>query len=133
MFPCDDYEFFLRTARDYRHAGQEEASVRSRLENFSQMYGICPCITTEIWNNVAEDPNTDDILGSSKPEPKHLLWALFFLRHYPTENVAATVFRTTEKTFRKWIWLLIPLIAGMQGVVSSLVGCGSTIQVYRNK
>eukprot|EP00474_Spongospora_subterranea_P000466 CRZ00924.1 hypothetical protein [Spongospora subterranea] len=40
----------------------------------------------------------------------HLLMALYFLKIYPLEEVAAATFKVTEKTYRKWIWILIERI-----------------------
>jgi hypothetical protein len=40
-------------------------------------------------------------------EQKHLLWTLFFLKNYPTANVAARHFACDEKTYRLWIWRVI--------------------------
>ena len=75
---CDELEF-LCLACLYCDAGGQAPSLSSCLESYSQMYSICPFITTKIWNNLAEDPDTDDMLGRNQPSPKHLPWTSFFL------------------------------------------------------
>jgi hypothetical protein len=43
-------------------------------------------------------------------EVKHVLWALYFLKVYTTENVAASFWRVDEKTLRMWIWRVIDVL-----------------------
>jgi hypothetical protein len=40
-------------------------------------------------------------------EPKHLLWALLFLKVYGNETTHASIVFTSPKTFRKWAWNVI--------------------------
>jgi hypothetical protein len=48
--------------------------------------------------------------------PKHLLWTLLFLKVYGTEILSALA-KTSRKMFRKWYWLVLPLIAEMDTYV----------------
>ena len=43
-------------------------------------------------------------------KPIHLLWALYFLKVYPTEDLAANLFGTSRETYRKWVWKVIGLL-----------------------
>jgi hypothetical protein len=54
----------------------------------------------------------------AKAAPKHLLWALFFLKVYTTENVAAVIMCCDEKTIRLWSWVMVGAIAGLDCVSS---------------
>ena len=123
MVTCEAIEFLQTSNSLYVQPGDDRRTLRGSLERYTQMYGVCPSITEFLWNYLVEDPCTDDLLGSNRPCPKHMLWTLFFLRHYPTEAVAATIFHVGEKTFRKWVWLMIPVIAGMTHVVRTRVVC----------
>jgi hypothetical protein len=40
--------------------------------------------------------------------PTHFLWGLLLLFSYDTESRLASRVNTTRKTFRKWVWFVIP-------------------------
>ena len=55
---------------------------------------------------------------------KHLLWTLYFLKAYPKEGLACAVIggsggAVDPKTFRKWVWLFIAVIADLKECVVS--------------
>ena len=53
-------------------------------------------------------------------QPKHLLWCLFFLKSYTSENAVAASVGADEKTFRKWFWYVIGCLNDLeQDLVSS--------------
>ena len=39
--------------------------------------------------------------------PKHLLWMLFFLKQYKSENVICAQFGCNEKPLHNWVWSII--------------------------
>jgi hypothetical protein len=39
--------------------------------------------------------------------PVYLLWCLYFLKNYPVAEIAAAVWRVSERTFREWVWRVI--------------------------
>jgi hypothetical protein len=49
--------------------------------------------------------------------PIHLLWVLYFLKVYTTENHNASVAGVDEKTFRKWTWIVVYAIAAIPDLV----------------
>ena len=49
-------------------------------------------------------------MSTQYAEPKHLLWALLFLKVYASEQVIRKFTGADEKTSRKWIWLFIGYI-----------------------
>jgi hypothetical protein len=51
--------------------------------------------------------------------PIHLLWALYFLKVYTTENHNASVAGIDETTFRKWTWIVVYAIAAIPDLVSN--------------
>lgn len=84
-------------------------SERVGMRRYKSMFGVTPCICHIIWKLIQPKlPN-----GSS---PIHLLWALYFLKNYNTEEVNRAVFRADEKTIRKWIWVFIDHISRMRVV-----------------
>ena len=43
--------------------------------------------------------------------PEHLSWNFKFLKTYKTESLLAADFRVSRKTFRKWLWKTLRMIA----------------------
>ena len=78
-------------------------------------YQVC----SELWNLISPT----DIENLKGGHPKHLLWALLFLKCYCTEPILTRVVGGVDgKTFRKWAWLFVSAMAGLkQRVVSSLM------------
>ena len=53
--------------------------------------------------------------------PRHLLWSLYFLKAYCTENVAAQFCKCDEKTYRKWIFEVLPRVTSISVVRRALI------------
>ena len=54
--------------------------------------------------------------------PKHLLWALHFMKVYPKQSpgclaVGASAGAVDPKTHRKWVWAFIDAVANLDNVV----------------
>ena len=47
-------------------------------------------------------------------KPKHLLWAVIFLKTYTTESSLAVAIGVDEKTLRKWIFIIINAISDLE-------------------
>ena len=59
-------------------------------------------------------------------DPKHLLWALHFMKVYPKQStgcsaVGASAGAVNPKTHRKWIWAFIEAFAELIDEVVSLI------------
>jgi hypothetical protein len=82
-------------------------------------YDVC----SEVWNLI-NPSETEELEGA---HPKHLLWALLFLKCYCTMPILTRVVGgVDEKTFRKWTWVFVAAVAGLKPrVVSFLVDCCS--------
>ena len=48
--------------------------------------------------------------------PVHLLWSLMFLKVYASEHINSMIAEVDEKTFRKWTWKFIRLLADLSAV-----------------
>lgn len=66
------------------------------------LFGIAPLNCSRVWF---------DIVVPQGGSPKHLLWALSFLRSYENETSFARTFNCEAKTARKWVWLFVDAIA----------------------
>lgn len=77
-------------------------------------FGLSAKVIVTIWNRL--------IAEGHMPEGavlKYLLWSLSFLKSYETENFYAIAFKTTEKTFRQWIWKLVLALSRLDMVSRS--------------
>lgn len=87
----------------YGNCGSQVARRRHQ-----SLFGINPLKCSILW---------DMAIIPEGARPKHLLWALLFARTYLPEETLASMCRVQEKTFRKWVWLMVSAI----GAISSLI------------
>ena len=72
---------------------------------FKASFGISVEVCIVVWNKyTAKFPNATH---------KHLLWGIYFLKTYPKESVAAALFGTSEKTFRKHTRVVVERIGSL--------------------
>ena len=89
---------------------------RAGLRLFRGNFGTTPAICSVIWTRLC---NADAHPAGTKPI--HLLYALFLLRTYGTEAVLKSQTGRDEKTFHKWAWAYIELLADLDVVRMWLV------------
>lgn len=87
--------------------------------SFVALFGIRPFMIYQLWRLIDEDQRT---MEGGMIAPKHLMWALLFMRHYNTEEVLASMVGVTEKTLRKWVWIAVDRISRLQLVRKVLCG-----------
>lgn len=85
----------------------DSALTRKSKANF----GVSTAMIKFIWNCLVKDE-----LLPNGAQVHHLLWTLAFLKTYETEQVYSSRFRTSEKTFRTWVWKLILAISRLNQV-----------------
>ena len=91
-------------------------------ERFKAKFGITPEICSEVWNQIAEKLNCiSQIRGLSLLGPEHILFALFFLKVYPTVRQATgTLGRSVgHRQFSKYAHFVIRQIAALYDDVVS--------------
>ena len=71
-----------------------------------------------------------DSLLSEGGRPKHLLWALYFMKVYPKQSpgclaIGASAGAIDPKTHRKWVWAFIDAVANLDDVVVSNYSVGT--------
>lgn len=85
-------------------------------------YNIC----SELWNHIDPLHNTQlqqahPRVNLSKAHPKHLFWALVFLKVYDTESVLTRLVGGVDnKTFRNWSWAFVDGISSLKPRVVSV-------------
>ena len=76
---------------------------------FIAMYGVPPEVCPIIWTHMEEDPEYYRGLL-----PRHLLWALLFLKVYATEEIHVALCGGVDpKTYRRHVWLIVGILSRM--------------------
>ena len=82
-------------------------STLSECKRFRALFGVAPNICALLW----------DLLSHRRPissRPVHLLWPLLFIKVYGSENTHRAIAGVDAKTFRKWSWCFVHLLADLQ-------------------
>ena len=74
------------------------------------LFGTSAFIMAECWNSLDD---SGVIAAPPASRPKHLLWSFYFLKAYPIEDNASTVFSTHRDTFRKHTQKIIAALANL--------------------
>jgi hypothetical protein len=82
-------------------------SIKTKERRFKEFFGINAEICAKLWTLCLP-------LLPESASPVHLLWALYFLKQYNTEGVSASFANCDEKTFRKWCWIMIDILAMLE-------------------
>lgn len=84
-------------------------SINIGMRRFKSFFGVSPLICEKVFH----------LLGGKRPrgsKPEHLLWSFLFLKQYNTEHVNHSITKADEKTFRKWVWIFVYLLAELDVV-----------------
>lgn len=93
------------TAVSFRSAALEYicATTEGQLDKlYHSNFGLSVDTTARIWVMLVHWELLPD-----KAKPKHLLWTLFFLRKYLTEDTMVIFLKTSAKTICLWIRLFL--------------------------
>ena len=91
-------------------------------ERFKAKFGVEPTICTMAWNLIVTNLNAwPPIKGFSRLRPQHILYALFFLKCYPTAcQITPNLGRNVgTRQFRNYAYFLIRQIAALTSQVVS--------------
>jgi hypothetical protein len=88
---------------------------------YRSKFGVSPLMCLAVWRKIVKARGQKGMRGT---QPKHLLWALMWLKTYQTENCMSGPAKADEKTLRKWCWFFINAIADLEAdVVSTSERC----------
>lgn len=109
-------------------SGSVAGGNREGLRSFKARFGCSPDVCSVLWEMMS--------IRRTKPRnmtPKHLLWALLFMKTYNSETMLSGLLDVERKTFRKWIWLVIRQIQRLKRkVVSVILVCVSNFVCFRH-
>ena len=91
---------------------------------FASLFGVTPKVCSIVWRKISHQ-------FTNRIEPKHLLWALLFLKCYGSESVHSALTGVDEKTFRLWVWRVVPSIGQLKEVSQEIVFCSISYPFYR--
>ena len=94
-----------------------KTSACQREYTFKAHFGMSSKATGKTWLLLETHVN---VLRPKKVLAVHMLWTLFFLKCYHTEETAVTLVRCTRKTYRLWVWEVIDRLNALKDVVVSL-------------
>jgi hypothetical protein len=78
------------------------------LRRFKEMFGCSPFLCSLLWEWLSDPEQLSPSVGI---HAIHLLWALMFLKAYFTEAIGAALCGCDEKTYRKWVWIVVGELA----------------------
>ena len=90
--------------------GHFSKSVSTKQRRWNACFGTSAPVVAQLWDWI-------DPLNSMPQGVKHchLLWALYFLKTYPTEEPGSgSVGGYDEKTWRKWVKLFVTAISYLE-------------------
>ena len=76
----------------------------SFLSSFTGVFGVSPHVCSILWGMLKKNK-------SNNVKHKHLLWTLYFLRHYPTHHEMSSWCGFSRVTVDKYIWDIIDMIS----------------------
>lgn len=93
---------------------------------FRAIFGVHWGVAAEVWYLL------DDHYPDIHRRPKHLFWALIFLKQYGNEQSHCMMIGggASLKTFRKWVWKVLEGMADLSAVVVSKMICFNYIILY---
>lgn len=110
-------DVFLEAALSIIGWAKERSSAAIGIR-FAAFFGAHPLLCSLVWRRIYQAKQ-----GSMpRAAPKHLLWALMFLKTYETEEVFSSKLEADEKTVRKWVWFFVHAIADLDVDVVSIAG-----------
>ena len=100
-------------------ANRQVVRRQKNLERFCCYFGSKPAVYSAIWTDLQTSANvtalvTQDDINGGKTCVEHLLMAAHFLKCYPKDNQAEGIFKLSDTTIRKWVWLYIEKLQALK-------------------
>ena len=85
--------------------------TKDRDRRFRSFFGASSRLVAVLWNKIEQQREIEE----PGAEPKHLLWALLFLKVYSTIEIHCSIVGwPSAKTFAKWSWYFVKRIAELK-------------------
>ena len=97
---------FINEFHQYTKNGENKSPL-TILSLFHQQFGVTPNVCAILWLKLKQNRPFDF-------KHKHLLWTLYFLRHYPTQKVMKSWTGCCKVTISKVIWPIIDKLSQLK-------------------
>ena len=104
-----DASSFLKLGQSFSEAARSDRSHATQNQRFKALCGVHPTVCAIVWGELKQSMLVEDAC-----KPKHLLWALIFLKTYTTKSSLAVAMGVDEKTLLKWIFIIIYAISDLE-------------------
>ena len=96
-----DVSSFLKLGLSlFSEAARSDRSHATQNQHFNASCGVHPTVCVIVWGEFKQFMLVEDAC-----KPKHLLWALIFLKTYTIKSSLAVAIGVDEKTLQKWIFI----------------------------
>jgi len=108
-----------RITGKYKHSRLAKVSMR----RFKSHFGVTPDVVNDSWELVLEGDviRYTNLLGTTRPDPTHLLWALMLLKVHSTWDILADFLKVDKNAVKKWSLLYLEAVAELDKEVVSFV------------
>lgn len=105
MIPVEAIEFFHK---GMEYAGRKGGNLnQTNCKRFKSFFGFTAGGCAAVWNELIPFLTEYD----QKVQFFHLLWACMFVKIYDPISVLSGIVKADEKTFSKWVWILLRTIS----------------------
>ena len=106
-----DLEYILKAGREIMCQSLSSATMTEDCQ-FHEVFGCRPLVALALWSLMFAESMVRNA------SIVHMLWALVFLKVYSKETTMSSMAGgIDEKTYQKWVWQLVSLIADLEPVV----------------
>ena len=95
-------------------AQQGRVNNNTNHRRFIANYGSKPVVYAMIWEDMLTVDDAKARIDPTKMSLNYFLLGIYFLRVYPTEEIAAGRFTLSERTVRKWCWVVAEKLQAMK-------------------
>ena len=88
----------------------ERIKVDTWDRRFRGHYGSDPVVYSKLFEDLQTTPIVEAKIQEDKISLRYFLMTIYFLRHYPNEQILESRFNVSEKTARTWVWFYVAKI-----------------------
>ena len=139
-----DANCFCKIAKQTWHSDLSVSQLANKPfceRKFKSFFKVCPEGCEFLWDQLewcCRDRSVQMTNGGGLKffwkdvRPNHLLWCLYYMKVYCSEQVAASLFGVTPKTYRKYVWVMIKFLSWLsQHLVSICINCYDCLLLYK--
>ena len=107
------YKHVLTVAAEFINASSDVYTAQEK-RAFNECFGCVEDVCVALWMLLVANKTDDDTF-----ECRHMMWALMYLKQYPTKSNLARQVGSCRNTTRKWVYYMVERIAALDSLVVS--------------